>query len=102
MRGENYRPKDRTNGLEVGCMNIVEDTLKRHWRIVYDRGYEDGLEDGRGSTRPSRGAANWYHDGSEWKNRWICSNCGYKWVFPKEEGNYCPFCGKEMREVEDE
>lgn len=33
----------------------------------------------------------WTHDGGHWKNRWICSECGYK-LFD-EQTNYCPNCG---------
>ena len=38
----------------------------------------------------------WIHDGSKWTNRWICSNCGYKWFFDCIEGAYCPNCGCRM------
>ena len=41
----------------------------------------------------------WNHDGSDWKNRFICDQCGYKWFFEAEEANYCPNCGADMREV---
>ena len=44
--------------------------------------------------QPKRGR--WIHDGSKWKNRWICSECGYKWFFECIEGAYCPNCGAEM------
>ena len=33
----------------------------------------------------------WIHDGSHWKNRWICSECGYKLI--DVQTNYCPECG---------
>lgn len=36
----------------------------------------------------------WSHDGSHWKNRFICSECGYK-LFD-EPTNYCPNCGAKM------
>ena len=39
----------------------------------------------------------WTHDGSRWKNRFICSECGYK-LFD-EPTNYCPNCGAKMEEV---
>ena len=39
----------------------------------------------------------WIHDGSKWTNRWICSECGYKWFFDCIEGAYCPNCGADMR-----
>lgn len=37
----------------------------------------------------------WSHDGSHWKNRFICSECGYK-LFD-EPTNYCPNCGAKMK-----
>ena len=40
----------------------------------------------------------WNHDGSDWKNRFICDQCGYKWFFEAEEANFCPNCGADMRE----
>lgn len=47
------------------------------------------------SAQPKRGK--WIHDGSKWTNRWICSECGYKWFFNCIEGAYCPNCGTDMR-----
>ena len=43
----------------------------------------------------------WIHDGSKWTNRWICSECGYKWFFDCIEGAYCPNCGSDMRGEKD-
>ena len=40
----------------------------------------------------------WKHDGSDWKNRFICDQCGYKWFFEAEEAHFCPNCGADMRE----
>lgn len=37
----------------------------------------------------------WRHDGSRWKNRFICSACGYK-LFDAPT-NYCPNCGARMK-----
>lgn len=39
----------------------------------------------------------WNHDGSDWKNRFICDQCGYKWFFEAEEARFCPNCGADMR-----
>ena len=39
----------------------------------------------------------WKHDGSDWKNRFICDQCGYKWFFNAEEAHFCPNCGADMR-----
>ena len=41
----------------------------------------------------------WSHDGSHWKNRFICSECGYK-LFD-EQTNYCPNCGARMVEPQE-
>lgn len=41
----------------------------------------------------------WKHDGSDWKNRFICDQCGYKWFFKAEEAHFCPNCGADMRET---
>lgn len=43
----------------------------------------------------------WEHDGSRWKNRWVCSGCGYKWFFDTARGMYCPNCGAKMDLLED-
>ena len=40
----------------------------------------------------------WSHDGSHWKNRFICSECEYK-LFD-EPTNYCPNCGVKMAEID--
>jgi len=42
----------------------------------------------------------WMHDGSHWKNRFICSECGYK-LFD-EPTNYCPYCGTRMESKDKE
>lgn len=36
----------------------------------------------------------WSHDGSHWKYRWICSECGYKLI--GEQTRFCPNCGAKM------
>ena len=41
----------------------------------------------------------WSHDGSHWKNRFICSECGYK-LFD-EPTNYCPNCAAKMVEPQE-
>lgn len=48
---------------------------------------------------PQPKMGHWSHDGSHWKNRFICSGCGYK-LFD-EPTNYCPNCGAKMQEVKD-
>jgi rubrerythrin len=49
------------------------------------------------SPQPKMGR--WSHDGSHWKNRFICSECGYK-LFD-EPTSYCPNCGAKMAESEE-
>lgn len=49
------------------------------------------------SVTPKQKTGHWTHDGSHWKNRFICSECGYK-LFD-EQTNYCPHCGAKMQEV---
>ena len=39
----------------------------------------------------------WVRDGSRGANRWVCSECGYKWFFECARGMYCPNCGADMR-----
>ena len=43
----------------------------------------------------SENKGEWQHDGGRWKNRFICSACGYK-LFDVPT-NYCPNCGADMR-----
>ena len=40
-------------------------------------------------AEPKRGK--WIHNGSQWENRWICSECGYMYYLQKP--NFCPNCG---------
>ena len=44
-------------------------------------------------AEPKRGK--WIHNGSQFKNRWICSECGYMYYLQKP--NFCPNCGADMR-----
>jgi len=51
------------------------------------------------SVTPTERTGHWSHDGSHWKNRFICSECGYK-LFD-EPTNYCPNCGCRMFESQE-
>lgn len=53
------------------------------------------------SAEPERKKGKWIHDGSQWANRWICSECEYKWFHSKEEAHFCPNCGSKMMRGED-
>ena len=40
-----YRPQDRTDGLDIGIQNAVKEAWETQVRMIYDRGYEDGVLD---------------------------------------------------------
>ena len=46
--------------------------------------------------QPKQKTGRWEHDGGHFANRWICSQCGYKFYFEKSEAKYCPNCGAKM------
>ena len=48
------------------------------------------------SAQPEQKTGRWEHDGGYFANRWICSQCGYKFYFEKSEAKYCPNCGAKM------
>ena len=48
------------------------------------------------SVQPKEKTGKWLHDQGKYKNRWICTECSYKWYFQKEEAKYCPNCGAKM------
>lgn len=52
------------------------------------------------TTEQSSMVGEWKHDGSDWENRWICSECGYK-LF-EERTNFYPNCGSKMKGADDE
>ena len=48
------------------------------------------------SIQPKQKTGRWEHDGGHFANRWICSQCGYKFYFEKSEAKYCTNCGAKM------
>ena len=66
--------------------------LTLHDRTFWDDAIRNGtpLDDVKAENK-----GEWRHDGSRWKNRCICSACGYK-LFDAPT-NYCPNCGARMR-----
>ena len=48
------------------------------------------------AAQPNQKTGRWEHDGGHFANRWICSQCGYKFYFEKSEAKYCPNCGAKM------
>lgn len=67
---------------------VKADSLKDAWNTaIYKCMYDaPSFENGR--------IGKWQHDGSQWTNRWICSECGHK-IFV-ERSNFCPNCGAKM------
>lgn len=76
---------ERRNGNLQGCLDFrqLADWLKDYKRLL--------------EQEPKTG--HWTHDGSHWKNRFICSECGYK-LFD-EPTNFCPNCGAKMVEPQE-
>lgn len=48
------------------------------------------------AVQPEQKTGRWEHAGGKFANRWICSQCGYKFYFEKSEAKYCPNCGAKM------
>lgn len=82
-----------------------EDAISRQYLI--DIATKDGAYDyvsaqeiaNAPPVTPQPKTGHWSHDGSHWKNRFICSGCGYK-LFD-EPTNYCPNCGAKMVESQE-
>lgn len=74
--------------------------LKNNYTIDFDKLPEfcdlviSALEN-KGVNPQELKTGHWSHDGSHWKNRFICSECGYK-LFD-EPTNFCPNCGAKMK-----
>lgn len=84
------------------------DFIKEHsYPVRYDR---TSIEQGMTLTgieqvlnevpaiQPKQKTGRWEHDGGKFANRWICSQCSYKFYFEKSEAKYCPNCGAKMDE----
>ena len=64
--------------------------IKKQMDEINDRPTED--------VAPVR-HAHWYHDGSEWKYRYVCSNCGLRTLGKApSDMPYCMRCGSRMDE----
>ena len=80
MKPENYSEQE---------LFIRDSILLGAEQIIHSISAVDAVEVVRGK---------WNHDGSNWENRFICDQCGYKWFFGADEANFCPNCGADMRE----
>ena len=88
--------------IEALQMEPHEDCISRQAAISVANSF-DATQVVRGleklpSVQPEQKTGHWSHDGSHWKNRFICSECEYK-LFD-EPTNYCPNCGCRMEEGE--
>ena len=84
------------------------DFIKDHsYPVCYDRtsiergmtltGIEEALNE-IPIVQPEQKTGRWEDDGGKFANRWICSQCGYKFYFEKSEAKYCPNCGAKMED----
>ena len=79
--------------------NIIDELPSVQPKAKRDRTVQDFVDKCRecgekyGKLLKSK-TGHWTHDGSHWKNRFICSECNYK-LFD-EPTNYCPNCGARM------
>ena len=68
-------------------IGMVDDTQSND----YDTALRMGIE----ALKAER-HGKWISKNSTFKNRWLCSECGYTWYFDTAEANYCPNCGAKM------
>lgn len=70
-----------------------------HWSDIQHKALRDAIASVPTADVVKRKKGKWMHDGSKWKNRWVCSECGRK-IFD-EPTPFCPYCGADMREETD-
>lgn len=72
----------------------IDSEVKKIYKIAYNHTIDviSILPD----IQPEQKIGRWEHDGGHFANRWICSQCGYKFYFEKSEAKYCPNCGAKM------
>ena len=97
--------KDNLDSVEQNLEQIqCDDCISRHKAIVAITACDgksaqiEAIEN-LPSVTPQPKTGHWTHDGSHWKNRFICSECNYK-LFD-EPTNYCPNCGCRMVEPQE-
>ena len=86
------------NAIKALEQETCEDVIRRSDMLdavghgtTYTSEEVQDIIDGMPHVTPQPKMGQWSHDGSDWKNRWICSECGYKLI--DEQTNYCPNCG---------
>ena len=83
---------------EMALIEKEQHSRRYKWGEIWEL---NGLEireilDNLPSVQPKEKTGKWLHDQGKYKNRWICTECSYRWYFPKEEAKYCPNCGAKM------
>ena len=83
---------------EMALIEKGQHSRRYKWGEIWEL---NGLEirevlDNLPSVQPKEKTGKWLHDQGKYKNRWICTECSYRWYFPKEEAKYCPNCGAKM------
>lgn len=84
--------------VELALIEKGQHSRRYKWGEIWEL---NGLEirevlDNLPSVQPKEKTGKWLHDQGKYKNRWICTECSYRWYFPKEEAKYCPNCGAKM------
>lgn len=85
---------------EMALIEKGQHSRRYKWGEIWEL---NGLEirevlDNLPSVQPKKKTGKWLHDQGKYKNRWICTECSYRWYFPKEEAKYCPNCGTKMED----
>lgn len=86
----------------IGDIYPYRQTGNRESYSQYNEAWTDAINrvDAELNSLPSAERhGKWLHKNSTFKNRWLCSECGYTWYFDTKEASYCPHCGARMDEV---
>lgn len=78
--------KDKKNKAKCSNCGLIHDT---EYGINYCPHCGAKME----SEEQEPKTGHWSHDGSQWKNRWICSKCGTSCLMNRQG---CPNCGSRM------
>ena len=83
------------------AMNRIDEALARVF--VESRGCGESILRKVPSVKPERNQGHWVGIDDEPCETWECDKCGcIQECFEGEQPNYCPNCGADMREVDDE
>lgn len=95
--------------LNVMCwLGELPSAPLKSYRKGYQAGFNEGYQAGFKDAQPERKRGKWIEDDDGWDGViWRCSECDAVFTLidgtPKENEYYfCPHCGADMREVDDE